>query len=286
MNHLQMDVPQLPVHVQSCQWLLERMLAKDPDERFADCKVLLASLEELTGEDPDSTRIAPALSLGKTARSNTARHALWGWLLAGILLLASAAGGGYYLYQQHKISEYLARAELRLQNGSLLEPPQDNADYLFRQVLALDADNPAALDGLARVLQARINQYLQLAEQRLTDQQLLLPENDSATYYFRQVLAWEPDNLLAMAGINRVAQRYIEQSAAAYKRREFALALALVQQGLEVEPDNEQLLQLLDGHEQRVRLAQMPRRRPAATVQPAQPAPVNPVRRLWNNLFD
>jgi hypothetical protein len=63
------------------------------------------------------------------------------------------------------------------------------------------------------------------------------------------------------------------------KRRGCLGAGTGTQQGLEVEPD-EQLLQLLD--EQRVRLAQSPRRRPEA----AKPAPVNPVKRLWNNLFD
>ena len=283
MNHLQMDVPQLPAHLQGYQWLLGRMLAKDPDERFADCKVLLASLDELAHEDPDSTLIAPALSVPKPSRRKGVRSKLWVGLLSGVLLLAAVAGGGYHLYQQTQISGYLARAEQRLQSGNLLEPPQDNADYLFRQVLTLDSDNPLALDGLNRVLQARINQSLQLAEQRLADQQLLLPEDDSATHYFRQVLAWEPDNLLALAGINRVAQRYIAQSEAAYKRREFALALALVQQGLEAEPSNEALLQLLDGHEQRVRQAQTARRKPAAAQ---QPAPVNPVKRLWNNLFE
>lgn len=283
MNHLQMDVPQLPAPLQGYQWLLERMLAKDPDERFADCKVLLASLDELAQEDPDSTLIAPALSVPKPSRRKGGRSKLWVGLLLGVLLLAAATGGGYHLYQQTQISDYLARAEQRLQSSNLLEPPQDNADYLFRQVLTLDADNPLALDGLNRVLQARVNQSLQLAEQRLADQQLLLPEDDSATHYFRQVLAWEPDNLLALAGINRVAQRYIAQSEAAYKRREFALALALVQQGLEVEPTNEALLHLLDGHEQRVRQAQTARRKPAATQ---QTGPVNSVKRLWNNLFE
>ncbi|MGE6791584.1 Serine/threonine protein kinase [Pseudomonas guineae] len=283
MNHLQMAVPQLPAPLQNYQWLLERMLAKDPDERFSDCRVLLASLDELTQDDPDRTRIAPALSMARPARTKLTRTRLWVWLLAGLLVSAGTAAGGYHLYQQKQISEQLARAELQLQAGNLLEPAQDNADYLFRQVLALESDNPQALDGLDRVLQARVNQALQLAEQRLVNQQLLLPENDSATYYFRQVLALEPDNLLAMAGINRVAQRYIVQSEAAYKRREFALALALVQQGLEVEPGNEALLQLLDGHEQRVRQAQTARRKPAAAQ---QPAPVNPVKRLWNNLFE
>lgn len=283
MNHLQLAVPQLPEHLQAHQWLLERMLAKDPDERFADCRVLLASLDELTQDDPDSTRIAPALSLAKPRKAGAARPLLWVWLLLAMLLVAAAAGGGYHLYQQKQINQYLTRAEVRLQSGNLLEPAQDSADYLFRQVLVLDPDNAQAADGLERVLQARINLYLQQAEQRLAQQQLLLPEDDSATYYFRQVLAWQPDNLLALAGINRVAQRFIEQSQAAYERREFALALVLVQQGLEVEPANEQLLQLLDGHEQRVRQSQAPRRKSTATQ---QPAPVNPVKRLWNNLFD
>lgn len=289
MNHLQMPVPQLPASLQGCQWLLERMLAKDPDERFADCKVLLASLDELMQDDPDSTRIAPSLRVAKAAHSNGARGTFWLSLVAGVVLLVGTAGGGYYLYQQQQINEYLALAELRLQSGSLLEPPQDNADYLFRQVLTLDADNHLALEGLERVLQARINQYLALAEQRLADQQLLLPEDDSATYYFRQVLALQPDNLLALAGVNRVAQRYVEQTEAAYKRREFALALALVEQGLDVEPANEQLLSLREGHERRVRLAQAPRRQSTSAQQAAQPAsakPVNPVKRLWNNLFD
>ena len=42
---------------------------------------------------------------------------------------------------------------------------------------------------------------------------------------YAQVLGWDPDNLLAQAGINRVAQRFIEQSEASYARREYNLAL-------------------------------------------------------------
>ncbi|PZR43667.1 MAG: serine/threonine protein kinase, partial [Ectopseudomonas oleovorans] len=134
-------------------------------------------------------------------------------------------------------------------------------------------------DGLQRVLQARIQQYLDLAEQRLGEGLLILPEDDSAVYYFRQVLGWEPDNLLALAGINRVAQRFIEQSEAAYARREYNLALEQIKQGLEAEPDNERLLALYDSHEQRVRQA-------ASRPRSAQPAQQNPIKRLLNNLFD
>jgi len=287
MNHVQMAVPELPGPLREYQWLLERMLAKDPDERFADCRVLLASLDEVCEPALDVNWAAPVPPRGKLRA-----RPLWPWLLLIALLVGGASGGGYYLYQQQRIADYLAMGEQRLGEGRLLEPPLDNADFYFRQALTLDAEHAGALDGLRRVLQARIQGYLAQAEQRLSEGQLLLPEDDSATYYFRQVLAWEPDNLLALAGIERVAQRFIERSEAAYERREFADALAYINQGLAVAPANEKLLQLLADHERRIRVAQAPRpaskaRSNTATRAPdAQPAKQNPIKRLWNNLFN
>ncbi|HBX56122.1 serine/threonine-protein kinase [Pseudomonas sp. UBA2684] len=292
MNHVQMDLPVLPTHLSGYQWLLERMLAKNPDERFADCRVLLASLDELHEQDSDSTRIAPALVLGLARPRAPAgiRRPVLLWALLGVLLLAGAGGAGYYGYQQMQIADYLAQAEQRLGEGKLLEPPQDNADFFFRQALLLDQHNVQALDGLNRVLQARINGYLQLAEQRIGEERLWLPEDDSAVFYFRQVLAWEPDNLLALAGMNRVAQRFIELSEQAYTRREYSLALEYIKQGLEVEPVNEILLKRYDDHERRVRVAQAPRA-PAGTrstgnAAAREPGAQNPIKRLWNNIFN
>lgn len=275
MNQLQLEAPPLPESLGELQWLLDRMLAKDPEDRFADCRVLLASLDELQDADQDQTRLSPAVSLPP----RPSRRRWLPWALLGLLLLAMSSAGGYYWQLQQRIAGLLALAETRLSEGHLLTPAQDNADYYFRQTLALDEDNQQANDGLQRVLQTRIQQYLDLAEQRLGEGLLILPEDDSAVHYFRQVLGWEPDNLLALAGINRVAQRFIEQSEAAYARREYNLALEHIKQGLEAEPDNERLLALYDSHEQRVRQA-------ASRPRSAQPAQQNPIKRLLNNLFD
>ncbi|MGG2396733.1 protein kinase domain-containing protein [Pseudomonas sp. SH1-B] len=276
MNQLQLAPPQLPEPLSELQWLLERMLAKEPEERFADCHVLLASLDELQGAEQDLTRMSPAL---KAAPSQPRRRWL-PWAVLGLVLLAGIGAGGYYWQLQQRMASLLALGETRLAEGQLLTPMQDNADYYFRQVLLLDADNAQASDGLQRVLRARIQGYLQLAEQRLAEGRLILPEDDSAVHYFRQVLGWEPDNLLALAGINRVAQRFIEQSEASYARREYNLALEQIKQGLEAEPDNEHLLALYDGHQERVRQATQP------AARPAQRASQNPIKRLLNNLFD
>ncbi|MGE6243919.1 protein kinase domain-containing protein [Ectopseudomonas guguanensis] len=277
MNQLQLEAPPLPEPLGELQWLLDRMLAKDPDDRFADCHVLLASLDELQDIDQDQTRLSPAVSLPP----RPARRRWLPWAVLGLLLLGLGSAGGYYWQLQQRISGLLALAETRLNEGRLLDPAQDNADYYFRQALALDEGNAQASDGLQRVLQARIQQYLDLAEQRLGEGLLVMPEDDSAVHYFRQVLGWEPDNLLALAGINRVAQRFIEQSEAAYARREYNLALEQIRQGLEAEPDNERLLALHDGHAQRVRNSQAANR-----PRSAQPAQQNSIKRLLNNLFD
>lgn len=277
MNQLQLEAPPLPESLGELQWLLDRMLAKDPEDRFADCHVLLASLDELQDAELDQTRLSPAVSLPP----RPPRRRWLPWAVLGLLLLGMGSAGGYYWQLQQRIAGLLALAETRLSEGHLLTPSQDNADYYFRQTLALDADNQQASDGLQRVLQARIQQYLDLAEQRLGEGLLILPEDDSAVHYFRQVLGWEPDNLLALAGINRVAQRFIEQSEAAYARREYNLALEQIKQGLEAEPDNERLLALYDGHQQRVRSSQA-----ASRPRSAPPAQQNPIKRLLNNLFD
>ena len=277
MNQLQLEAPPLAEPLGELQWLLDRMLAKDPQDRFADCHVLLASLDELQDAELDQTRLSPAVSLPP----RPPRRRWLPWAVLGLLLLGMGSAGGYYWQLQQRIAGLLALAETRLSEGHLLTPSQDNADYYFRQTLALDADNQQASDGLQRVLQARIQQYLDLAEQRLGEGLLILPEDDSAVHYFRQVLGWEPDNLLALAGVNRVAQRFIDQSEAAYARREYNLALEQIKQGLEAEPDNERLLALYDSHEQRVRNSQA-----ASRPRSAPPVQQNPIKRLLNNLFD
>jgi len=298
MNQVQMAVPSLPAHLSAYQNFLERMLAKNPDDRFADCKALLASLAELGEADLDHTRIAPALNLEKPRKqaavdaTSGRRAAPWLlWALLGVLLVGVAVGGGFYVQKQMKIADFLALGEQRLAEGKLLEPGQNNADYFFRQALQLDEGNAKAQEGLQRVLDERIAGYLRLAEQRLAEDRLLLPEDDGAVFYFRQILGWAPGNPQALAGLDRVAQRFIDLSEEAYGRRQNDLALEYIKRALEVTPDNQSILQRYDEHEQRVRRYQAPRasepiRSSAAPSSSPAPQKPNAIKRLWNRMFD
>lgn len=326
MNHVQMPAPELPDHLRHYQFLLSRMLAKDPHDRFADCHVLLASLAELNEQDLDHTRLAPVVQLktkdkpqrvAKLAVANASsatvpktqqgKSKLWMAVL-GLLLVVGAGGvGGYYYQQQQKITEFLTQGELSLNEGKLVDPPEHNADYFYRQVLLIDQNNSDALDGLQRVLQARIANSLNLAQKAASEDKLLQPEGNNAVFYYQQVLGWSPGNEQALTGLQAVAERFFDLSEVAYDKLQFDQALQLVKSGLEAQPDNEKLLKSLDGHDERVRKTQaaiaaraaakkkaaavavVPVRNTAPSSAPAAPTEEknpNVVKRLWNKLFN
>jgi len=359
MNHVQLVPPPLPPALAGCQGMLDRMLAKQPTQRFYDCRELLAALDAVDLSDPDVTRIGPAVAVSAAPQSALAKPAPAGkpaqprksWLpllFTTVALLATLTAGGLYWRQQMQITDLLAQAEQRLAAGQLVEPAQDSAEHYFRQVLELDPRSQAAqagleqvrarriagfldlaeqrlaagqlvepaedsaehyfhqalgldsghagaLDGLRRVLAARIAEQLARAEQSIAEQRLLLPENDSAVYYYRQVLDWAPDNEQALAGLQRVAGLYREMASAAYRRGDFPAALAMIERGLQVRPDDAQLLAMHEEHQALVSSARAARRTAASRPTPRQEAPApapstaentaNPIKRVWNNLF-
>lgn len=296
MNHVQQEPPRLHGALERYQFLLDRMLAKDPEARFADCRVLLASLAELNEGEMDHTRLTPAhkpdardASRPRKAKAQAAAPAqpaprrgvpIWGWALLGVLLLAIGSGFGYHLLQQKKIDDLLAQGELRLSAGSLVEPAGDSAEHYFNQVLALDAGNAAATTGLARVLQARVDAIVALGDQRLAEDRLLQPEGDSAVAYYQQALALQPDDPRAFTGLEQVARRFALLAEEAYGHREFTLAQEYINGGLAVAPEDPQLLQLQADHATRVRKAQV------RSQARQQQQTANPVKRLWNRIFD
>ncbi|MBC9249959.1 hypothetical protein A9179_06680 [Pseudomonas alcaligenes] len=356
MNHVQMAMPELPEALWAFHELLARMLAKQPDERFADCRALLAALDEIELSDLDETQVRPALAVAKPApqvpastgpvatapATKPARRRSAMPLLAGLsvlVLLATLTFTWLYLRERAQINELLAQAEQRfaagqlvapeqdsaeyffnavlqldddnddalaglervkasriaafiglaeqrLADGLLLQPEQDNADYYYRQALAIDANHAGALDGLQKVLDARIAQALQRAEQSIADKRLLLPEEDSAVYYYRQILGWAPDNAEALAGLQHVAGLYRDMANAAYRRSDFPGALAMIERGLQAQPDDAELLRMQGEHQQLLSAARASRARAEATrADNEKAADSNPIKRVWNNLF-
>jgi len=292
MNHVQMPIPQLPAHLSAYQAVLERMLAKDVTQRFANCRELLQSLALLQDDDLSVTRFSAALSLQPPATKRGAGIKALG-LILGLVLLAGLGYGGYLLKVNMQVADYLAKAEVRLSEDKLLTPPEDNADYFFGQVLLLEPENLAAQAGLQRVIAARAAASIKLAQLRLANLQLSSPAEDNALFYFQQALALTPDNQQALNGLQQIAELYIEQANAAYGSREFAKALENIQLGLQAQPENPQLLKMASGHARYVKRAtQRIAARTATRSGPAKSQTTkaveddsNPVSRLWKHIL-
>ena len=336
-NHVQMEPP-LADSLGAFRGVLARMLAKSPDERFADCRALLAALDEVELSDLEQTQIRPAAPITVAPAPRRRRSAMP--LLATLsvlVLIGTLTFAGLYLKERRelqalldeaeqrfasghlvepegdsaehyfnrvlaldeqngealnglrriresRIGALLVQADQRLAEGLLTEPAEDNADFYYRQVLAIDPQHAGALEGLQRLLAARIARSLALAEQSIADKRLLLPEGDSAVHYFRQVLGWSPDNAEALAGLNRVALRYRELAGSAYRRSDFPGALAMIERGLEAEPQNTELLRMRGEHQRLVDQARVASTRAAATKVERE-RDSNPIKRVWNNLF-
>jgi len=306
LNQVQMPVPVLPPRLAMFQALLERMLTKDPLQRLPDCSALQTALAKIQPGDTDATQIQPAVLIGAVpatasepvvaavqAAGSLTRPLLW--ILAILLLVFGLGVGGVYIKQQMQIHELLGEAEQRLLSGQLIEPQEDSADYYFQQVLQLDTDNAQALDGLQRVQQQRIGLFITSAEAASKDQRLLLPADDNAVFYYRQVLLLEADNAQAMAGLQQVAELYHDKAKQAYRRSDFPGALEMIQSGLQAQPDNPQLLKLLKEHQQLLASTQAAvaasRKREAARQKVEQPPAkreetvLDKLENTWDGLF-
>lgn len=281
LNHLQMDTPPLPAGLSTYQTLLDRMLAKDPSQRLANCQELLDALDELQDQALEQTRASPAFKRSPAAKRAPASMPRLTWkpllavlglvLLSGLLLVA-----GFEIRSRLQVADYLDQAEQRLAAGQLIEPAQDSADYFYRQALALDAGNQAAEQGLQRVLAARIEQHLARAEQAIADERLLAPAQDSAVFHYSEVLRLAPDNQAAMDGLQRLVDIHIRLAQGAHARRDYPQGLAYIQQGLTLAPDNETLRLLLLENERGLRAASTSSTRRSS----------NPLKRIWNNLVN
>lgn len=299
MNHVQMAVPSLPAALQGYQALLERMLAKTPDARFASCRELLQALAALQDDDLGATQFSPALKLAKApAPKPRARSLLM--LLLGVLLLAGLGQQVRHLHTQVQGVTTVPQAEQRLLEDKLQEPLADNAEYFFQQVLLLDAANAEAQLGLQRVLAARVARFNGLAEQRFASAQVSLPSEDSALWYFRQALSLAPEDPTALAGIQRVADWHLQAVHDAYRQRQFSKALEQIELGLQAAPEHAELLKLRAAHAAYVKRATQrakPRAvasKPAARTQDSDPGAAqkpageegNPLSRLWNHILN
>ncbi len=235
--HTKAPIPMLPKELCRFQPLVQRLLAKRPDDRFSSAEELIAAIEAI----PESQRViaAPTNGLthtvlmvnptrsGRASVPGTARMAStsapgrsrW-WIALGFIAVVTLGVGGYFAF------DYVGLGALTGGTGS---------------------DERAAPGGVA--MGPDTPDLLRLAEQKMSEGKFVAPAGDNAFELYRQVLSIDPENaqaklrlieigqVQAADRIRRIAEEKLRQGAIQEARQ-------LIQTGLKLNPDDKHLLGL------------------------------------------
>lgn len=254
-NHATLPIPELPAPLRQYRPLLERMLAKKPADRFQTVDEMLTVLtDHLHGKtsilDQSITRqhFTPIRLEVPEHSGKKIRYAA----IAALILILAGSGLFYFSYYEsehaQQISELLVLAETRLNEDKLAEPELDNARFYYNEILTLDPTSSAAQEGLQKVRERLVVRYLKLAGERFEQLRLSRPHRDNAFFYYQQVLQLDSENAVAKEGLKRIAAQYALLAQQAFVSQDFGSGLTYVSQGLEAEPDNAVLLELMHRH--------------------------------------
>ncbi|MGI9293456.1 MAG: protein kinase domain-containing protein [Pseudomonadales bacterium] len=97
-----------------------------------------------------------------------------------------------------------------------------------------------------------IERLLALAQAQIEAEQLTAPDGDNAVNSLRQVLALAPKQEQALAGLDVIAERYAERSAAALAGKNEDLARDIIAQGLTISASNKKLLKQRETLQERI----------------------------------
>jgi tetratricopeptide (TPR) repeat protein len=92
--------------------------------------------------------------------------------------------------------------------------------------------------------QRRVDELFATAEEQLASSKLLEPQGNNAYESYRQILELSPDNRRARAGLQQIADQFLQRGQAKLKEGKPKESLALINQGLSVIPEHPGLLDL------------------------------------------
>ena len=237
MQHIQSPVPKLVGDLARYQPLLNKMMAKNRDERFADAPSLLRELSLIRGD----TQGRASATVGGGERRRVASHAQaekWSTrkrltTLGSCLLMVTAAMGVFYAYAK------------TLQNAAIVQRGATQQVSPVALASAAPTPTPGVVTALGGVSQDEVIRALEvLARKSLREDRLTHPPADNAFYYFSRLLALEPNHPTAKHGFREIAERFVVLAEKEFSRRNYTKAQIYIALGLQVDAESKALREL------------------------------------------
>jgi serine/threonine protein kinase len=267
-QHKQGPVPDLPEELSEFQPLLNRMMAKKRDERFADAGDLITAIESLQSKrktmgsftDFDVTGMSEVAD--DELRKKRASKILMGLVLLGLVMFSSLKYVEISIKDDTRkprqtstntvlkaetviISETAAPA---VPAASEVATPASVVTTPDEAIVATPAPvviTPEPIIATPEPITADVmNALAWLGKQSLEEYKLTYPPKDNAYYYFSRMLELDPGNKKAIMGILAIADGYAQQAEQALAANQQEKMMTYIEYGLKINPRNESLLAL------------------------------------------
>ena len=242
--HLTDPVPSLPPELGLYQELLDRMIAKNPDERFDSAEEMVEYLREL--RNPGQSAATATLACGYPVNSRAAAQA--GRLAGGGETHQAVRKINSLLFDEHLLrfagamTILLAIALVFIKTMPLMAAAVDRLFGDKPVTAAINARYPA--QNPQEIRAAPYERYLTQAGAAMEKLHYTEPAGDNAYYYYQMVLKMDPGNKEALKGVAKIADIYADLVVWARDMFEHGKAEEYLRIGLKVDPENSRLLEL------------------------------------------
>ncbi|MBL0042101.1 MAG: serine/threonine protein kinase [Xanthomonadales bacterium] len=252
--HVTHPIPKLPPNVAWLQPLLNRLMAKLPDQRFATGDEFVIASEKLIAtapearamreamatrkrtatraavrpsDDTEPTQRGVAIAQGVSTAETVAQPKPWLWALAG---------GGALIVAVLAWSMFGRKPVENVDSPVAPDPP-----VVVTDPVVPDAPPPIVIEGDVGSLLAKANGYVREAiapsdESSVIGRKLSSPPGDNAIEIYQQVLRLDAGNAEATQGLARIADFYESKARAALDRGSITGCNLLAESGLMADP--------------------------------------------------
>jgi serine/threonine-protein kinase PpkA len=269
--HVNAPVPRLPKKLAPYQSIIDRLLAKTPEQRFATAAQFIDTLDDLRDREtqpPNASRTVPSTPRQKTqfrqinreksiSRGKKSLHpSKWAVLSAAVVII----GTSVVIWKMsteldphtQRITEVLIdQAERHMEASRLTEPAGNNAYQTYRYILEFDPDNRKALAGIKKIADYYEKQALDRKKEYRLEEGLeiivrglqIVPQHSGLLALQEEILEQQDKRRKKqeIARLLALAQRQIETYR--YITPEGDNAYASYRQVQSIEPDNKKALQ-------------------------------------------
>ncbi len=268
-QHKTSPVPTLPEKFSIYQSLLDRMMAKNLEERFENAEEMLKSIAKLqTIEESSNNEIIPDFDItGHTQQKNSEKETKkkFSGILISLLIFSAIFFFGLQ-FVEIKLKSSDVKVDKISTNSVLPSTTIDTTSNLAEQTIETIKSKPETISetenlantdtpeetnsstNIEKPKKPASEQVIQalswLGKQSLDEFKLTYPPKDNAYYYFSRLLELQPNNRSAYEGILAIAERYVILAERSLANNEMEKTKTYVEIGLQIDPGNEALLSL------------------------------------------